>query len=482
VYAQNVGIGTDTPTQKLHVVGGARVTALGGSGNALVLSDNTGVLSVTALSGNPTDVFTGTGVFAPISSLDNDWQVTGNDMYSIPTGNVGVGIAAPAYKFHVAAASGGTAVGYFDQNSTAAGSHAVKGEGAFGPTRGYLGVQGGNAFDGTSWNFPGLEIGVVGISEGGSSTDNRGLMGLSNGIGVYGESTINNGMWGQTASATNYGVRGFNTNATGTGVYGSGNNIFGTYLIGGSGGAFTGFETGVFALADGALDGTGLIGVSNGAPITTLVTGSGVSGSSDLYGVTGWSSSTALVTRAGGYFDTGGGQSYAYVGMRTNFGTIRKIEGNGTVNTTVKDTKGDLVVLSCPEAPENLFQDYGQGKLVNGKAHIDLDPILTKNIVVDETHPLRVFVQLEGDCMGVYVTNKSASGFDVIELAGGNSNVDFSWTVTANRADEVLEDGTIARYSSERFAPAQGPRTRVVKENGVVAQPSEPGSESEEKE
>lgn len=298
VMAQNVGIGTPTPTEKIHVLGGARITSLGGVGNALVLSNNTGVLSTTALSGNPTDVFTGTGVWTPISSLDADWQVAGNDMYSLPTGNVGIGLIAPTYKFQVVANSAGSASAYFSQTNTTAGSHGAKGEGVFGPTRGYLGIQGANAFDGTTWNIAGEEIGVLGISEGGSTTDNSGVMGLSNGIGVYGESTIStgvygssntgngvfgfsttsNGAYGQTAAANAFGVFGYNANASGTGVIGTGNNVGGQYLVTGSGGAFTGDDGGVVARARTVASGTGVIASGNNLGWITLITGSGVAG------------------------------------------------------------------------------------------------------------------------------------------------------------------------------------------------------------
>ena len=118
---------------------------------------------------------------------------------------------------------------------------------------------------------------------------------------------------------------------------------------------------------------------------------------------------------------------------------LRKIEGVGTVNTTVEDVNGNLVVLSCPEAPENLFQDYGQAQLVNGKAHINIDPTFAKNITVNEKHPLRVFVQLEGDCKGVYVENKTRNGFDVVELAGGNSNVKFSIHLKLLTSNDFIE-------------------------------------------
>jgi hypothetical protein len=150
--------------------------------------------------------------------------------------------------------------------------------------------------------------------------------------------------------------------------------------------------------------------------------------------------------------------------VRDNTATLRKIIGPGTVNTIVNDLQGNRVALSCPEAPENLFQDYGQGKLVNGRAHIDIDPIFSHNIIVNAQHPLRVFVQLEGNCQGVFVENKTGAGFDVTELNGGTSNVDFSYTIVANRADEVLPDGSISAYSNERFPAAPGPQVKTVME------------------
>ncbi len=81
-----------------------------------------------------------------------------------------------------------------------------------------------------------------------------------------------------------------------------------------------------------------------------------------------------------------------------------------------------------------------------------MDPLFAKVILVNEKHPLRVFVQLEGDCNGVFVTNKTANGFDVVELQNGASNVSFTFTVVGNRANE-----TYGQYAEERFAPSAGP-------------------------
>ncbi|MGB4004502.1 MAG: hypothetical protein WBK81_07710, partial [Bacteroidales bacterium] len=90
--------------------------------------------------------------------------------------------------------------------------------------------------------------------------------------------------------------------------------------------------------------------------------------------------------------------------------------------------------------------------------HIELDPDFAKNVTINEKHPLRVFIQLEDDCQGVYVTNKTKTGFDVIELNGGSSNARFMWSVTANRADSYDENGNIiSKYADVRFGPAPGP-------------------------
>lgn len=77
---------------------------------------------------------------------------------------------------------------------------------------------------------------------------------------------------------------------------------------------------------------------------------------------------------------------------------------------------------------------------------------MSDHIFVDERHPMKVFIQLEGDCNGVYVTEKTKNGFKVKELQNGRSNVSFSWNMVANRADTLEKDGTIAsKHVDVRF-------------------------------
>lgn len=296
-------------------------------------------------------------------------------------------------------------------------------------------------------------VGVLGSIVGGSGIAAvRGNAGTVSGAGVLGV--------GQ--ASVGFGLRGVNLHASGTAMILAGNNLGASYLINGSGAAATGSTTGIWGRTT-AGNGVGGIFSGNAQGATSPAGGAGVSGVGTLIGVAGYGLSTAIATlKSGGYFEGGNGVSFAYVGAVTAAGVNRKIEGNGTVNTTVKDLNGNLVVMSCPESPENLFQDFGRGQLINGKCHIVLDPVFAKNIVVNEEHPLYVHIQLKGNCNGVYVCNENGNGFDVVELNNGDSNVRFTYFVSANRADELQPDGSISRYSAERFAPAIG-RAQSIK-------------------
>lgn len=171
----------------------------------------------------------------------------------------------------------------------------------------------------------------------------------------------------------------------------------------------------------------------------------------------------------GGYFYSGGTSgtsSYAYAGARYG-NTNYKIIGNGNVSTIVEGVDGNKKIMFAPEAPEVLFEDYGVGQLSNGTAFIDIDPNFTHNIIVDNEHPLKVFIQLEGDCNGVYVTQKSAEGFMVKELQNGTSNVSFSWHIVANRKDEIGGNSSEnSEYADLRFPDA--PNAIMVSENKAL--------------
>lgn len=293
----------------------------------------------------------------------------------------------------------------------------------------------------------------------------NGVLGFATGAnsqGVRGIGTSTNtadGVYGAAGENTSFGVWAVHTNTTtpnGTGLVAAGNGILtANYLTNGSGIAANGSQFAIVAYGRTASNGNGISASGNNLGIINYATGSGGTFQGQTIGVYGHAAGSGNNT-FGGYFDNGSGAGgYAYVGGTDGGGTARKIIGGGSVGTIIRDMKGNLVSMTCPEAPEILFEDYGVGQLVNGKAHIELDPVFAKNVTINEKHPLRVFIQLEGECNGVYVTNKTKNGFDVIELNNGKSNVPFVYHVVANRVDGYDEEGRLTSKNADiRFSPA----------------------------
>jgi len=114
-----------------------------------------------------------------------------------------------------------------------------------------------------------------------------------------------------------------------------------------------------------------------------------------------------------------------------NLHVIGNFIATGTKSAVVKTTKGD-VALYCQESPENWFEDFGEGKLINGHTRIELDKLFLETVTINDQYPMKVFIQLEDNCNGVYV-RKDKTGFDVYELQSGTSNATFTYRVVAKR-------------------------------------------------
>lgn len=82
-------------------------------------------------------------------------------------------------------------------------------------------------------------------------------------------------------------------------------------------------------------------------------------------------------------------------------------------------------------ASEPTIEDNGEGALVNGNAYVPLDPKFANVIAQDSSY--LVTVTPEGDCNGLFVTQRTSSGFVVRELHGGRSSVDFAYRIVAHR-------------------------------------------------
>jgi hypothetical protein len=113
----------------------------------------------------------------------------------------------------------------------------------------------------------------------------------------------------------------------------------------------------------------------------------------------------------------------------------------GPKSAAVKHKDGSHRRLYCVEAPEAWFEDYGEGKLVNGKAEVPLDPDFAAVVDPGSYH---VFVTEHDDHHALTVKGRGPAGFsvhadDVVVKAKGKQAAQvsgtFSWRVVAKRKD-----------------------------------------------
>jgi hypothetical protein len=122
------------------------------------------------------------------------------------------------------------------------------------------------------------------------------------------------------------------------------------------------------------------------------------------------------------------------------------------------------VAVYSVQSPENWSEDFGSGALANGAATVVLERTFAQTVNAGAGY--HVFVTPTGDCKGLYVTNKSASGFEVHEMGGGVSSVAFDYRIVAKRVgleNVRLEDVT---EQVKKVKDQHAKRRRAVTEQG----------------
>ena len=130
------------------------------------------------------------------------------------------------------------------------------------------------------------------------------------------------------------------------------------------------------------------------------------------------------------------------VGIETTTPTEKlEVAGNLRVNGdfVATGTKSAVVTLAdkrevavyVVESTGNWFEDFGSATLSNGLAIVQFDSLFA--LIVNTGFTYHVFLTPNGNCNGLFVANKSTSGFEVRELGGGKSNIKFDYRIVARR-------------------------------------------------
>jgi hypothetical protein len=89
-------------------------------------------------------------------------------------------------------------------------------------------------------------------------------------------------------------------------------------------------------------------------------------------------------------------------------------------------------VLYSLESPESWFEDFGEGRTMQGKAKVKLEPGFASVIKANSFH---VFLTPYGESNGLYVSQRNSHGFEVREQGTGKASIRFSYRVVGKRKD-----------------------------------------------
>jgi hypothetical protein len=109
-----------------------------------------------------------------------------------------------------------------------------------------------------------------------------------------------------------------------------------------------------------------------------------------------------------------------------------QVDGNLQVSGTkarAVDTPSGVKKLYALETPDNWFEDLDTGRLVAGRARVSIDAGFAE--VSNTSTEYHVFLTPLGECRGLSVRGKDRSGFDVVELQGGASDIEFEYRIVA---------------------------------------------------
>src|ERR1700677_2173274 len=311
-----------------------------------------------------------------------------------------------------------------------------------GETRGVLGQisstsGGAAAVEGVATGISGATTGVEGFNV--SGTD------LS--TGVIGEATSTGGtvfgVEGLSKSSVGVGVDGFGQEQSSTGLVFQGCCAFGVW---GDTGSADIFSAAIMGTADNA---RAMFLENNSTSVPTAFMQQDAAGQFAL--------------------EAGGGTFGNSCTINTN--GLENCPGGYTANASV-DSGTRQVALYSMQSPQNWFEDFGTGQLSGGLGRVTLDSTFAQTVNLDSDY--HVFLTPSGECRGLYVTNKTATGFDVHEIGGGQSNVSFDYRIVALRRgfeNVRLADMTqqMKELSAPQPKPAKGHRLTVERPTLPIA-------------
>ena len=288
----------------------------------------------------------------------------------------------------------------------------------------------------------------IAVSASETGTDGTGVEAFGNGNGVIGDTS-----GGVLSTAGVLGIAGSRTGVGGiAGVWGDAQAHVGVI---GSSTQYDGVQgvtqsqAGVHGIAGASTTGLSFLGTQ---PALVGVWGDSTGAGSSFQqiavlgtandGVAGefWNSSDEQPTFFAYNYGSGGADvasPFRTLEASTAYGTCG-FGGKGTLTCTGQlkslATTGNgahTVETYSMQSPENWMEDFGSGTLKNGIATVTIDAAFADT--VSGAADYHVFLTPQGDSKGLFVTNRTASSFEVHESGGGTATIGFDFRIVAKR-------------------------------------------------
>jgi hypothetical protein len=140
--------------------------------------------------------------------------------------------------------------------------------------------------------------------------------------------------------------------------------------------------------------------------------------------------------------------------------------------TSVHTANGSDVRMYAASQSLPTVEDLGIAHLSGGRIHVAIDPAFARTM--SRERPYHVFLTPDGPSRGVFVTNRSAAGFDIAENPGGNSTVDVEYRIVAspfaNRAARLASLMPVRKtvLASELVAARSFSKVREVQDAAIA--------------
>src|SRR5579872_2253324 len=287
----------------------------------------------------------------------------------------------------------------------------------------------GNGIVGTTFfNSTSVSNGLAGVTGSDSSTSgafDKGVFGTTKiGAGVKGTAVTGVGIWGKVTGAGTA-VRAETSNANATLFDGRGVGSAQVLRVDANGDEFASgaiFGGQSFNSVEG-VDGEGTFEGTIGQGLSSSGTdlyATGVAGALILDGVNSGNVQVLKIDDSGNETITG---QIITAGICSS----------GCVNA---HQPGKRVISYMPREAEPTMEDVGEGQLVNGRGYVSIASDFAS--VVDRTRQYFVFLTPNGDSRGLYVSDRTATGFTVRENGSGRSTLSFDYRIVAKPYGESM--------------------------------------------